>query len=173
MMDDWQDTFMDQINPQAMGKIWANVVDIKAELLPEEEMVDIGCCKGHMYEALNHSKYTGIDFSPDNIAAARGEYPEAKFEVGNLFELTGSWDFVLCCRVLMHLPDFEVAIERLKNLARRKLVVVIPIGPKGNVSIEQYKYKKTYFQTFSINRVLDTGGRIIRHPKYSTVVYDR
>ena len=172
-MSDWQDTFMDQDNPQAMGKIWANVVDIKNLLLDEDDLVDIGCCKGHMFEALNHPNYTGIDFSQDNIDFAKAEYPEAKFEVGNLFDLTGSWDFVLCCRVLMHLPDFEVAIEKLKSLARRKLVVVIPIGHKGSFSVEQHKYKKTYFQTFSVNRVLDTGGRIIRHPKYSTVVYDR
>ncbi len=166
MMEDWRDTFMDQRNPHALGKIWPNVVDISNQLRPDEEMADIGCCRGHMYGALNHHGYTGFDFSADNIKAA-------KAEVGNLFEMTGSWDFVLCCRVLMHLPNFEIAIERLKAMAKRKLVVVIPIGtPK--LSIEAAGAgKKTYFQTFSEQRVLDTGGTIIKHPKYSTVIYDR
>lgn len=173
-LSDWKDTFMDQKNPEALGKIWGSVTDIRTILIPDDEIADIGCCHGHMWKALGKPKnYTGFDFSQVNIDTARGLWPTVRFEVGNLFEMTGSWDVVICSRVLMHLPDFELAVERLKGMARRKLVIVIPLGQDKVMVEDAGKGRHTYFRTFKESRVLATGGKITKHGRYSTVIYDR
>ena len=175
MMEDWKEAYCGQSNPHNLKKISANLDDFRKILKPEHTFLDVGCHMGHVYDYLGRpEKYKGIDLSAALVKQARHDYPGADFEAKNLYGLEGSWDVILCCRVLMHLPDFEGAVEKLKSCARKYLVLVIPIGADA-VNVENDRTtKKSYFRTFSRQTILKTGAtEIIKHEPYSTIIYKK
>ena len=163
---------MAQSNPRSSKKLKDPLAAIKERILPQDSILDVGCYHGFMYEWLGHPKdYLGIDLFQENVDTARSNFPLGEFLQGDLFNLDVKRDFVICCRVLMHVPDFEVAIKRLRACANRKLAVVIPISQEW-MSVEENALGKVYFRTFAKQRVLDTGGEIIESSGYSAVFYD-
>ena len=170
-MPGWKTPAMGQIKPSKLIKISKNMDDLMEFLSPEDELLDAGCFKGHLYEALHHQRYTGIDLFYDNIKEARQNFPGVRFEQKDLFDLKGKWDVVFCCRVLMHIPRFRDAISILRRCARKKLIVVLPIGDDAML-LEDVEGGRVYFRTFSEGMIQDTGGTVrLRHP-YSTAIYD-
>jgi len=72
-------------------------------------MLDAGSGLGHFYGYLKEhgalgklkADYTGYDISPRLVEAARGKYPEAKFEVKDILDgyFTKKFDYVFSCGV--------------------------------------------------------------------------
>ena len=163
---------MSQRNPWHLKKIAANIADLQAVLREQDELLDAGCCEGHLYDRLGHERYTGIDILGANINEARTRRPGVRFEKGDIFALTEKWDVEFCSRYMLHLPDFEGAIKFLRGIAKRFLIVVIPIGDESCIT-ETYKGKEVQFRTFSRECVLETRPlRVRMHNPYSTVIYD-
>ena len=169
-MPGWKTSAMGQDKPNKLTKIEKNLDDIKAILLPDDDLLEVGCFHGDLYRALGHENYTGMDLFEDNVIEARKKNPGVRFLRGDLFELTGKWDVIVCCRVLMHLPDFGLAIERLRSCIKRKLIIVIPTGTEDTCALEP---SGVYFRMFSKKTVLDSGGVLKEYlNRYSTVIYD-
>ena len=161
-----------QRNPEHLKKIRPNIGDLRDILKAEDSLLDAGCCEGHLYETLAHEKYAGIDIFPPNITKAKLRHPDADFRVGDILNLKSRWDVVFCCRVLMHLPDYEQNIERLKNTAKRLLIVVVPIGQE-HLEVENIKGASVEFRTYSEDRIRKTNpSSILKRHTYSTVIYD-
>lgn len=159
---------MRQDNPHKLMKIEFNIRDLEEVLKPEDELLDAGCCEGHLYDRLEHKKYTGVDIVPENIQAAKLRNPTVRYEVGNILELTEKWDVIFCCRVLMHLPNYLENVEKLRKIARRKLVVVIPMS--GRYTDRDDQHGGIQFRSYVPSEVGETE-RIIKRPKFSTVIY--
>ena len=159
---------MHQNKPHEFNKIDPNIDHLKAVLREDDELLDAGCCEGHLYGNLKHSKYTGVDVVEKNILAARDRYHGVDFRVGDIFDLDGKWDVVFCCRVLMHLPDYEENVKKLRSLARRLLVVVVPVR-NDSMIIETSGVE---FRTYSPETIQATGPIEVKIGiKYSTVMY--
>ena len=169
-MPGWKTFCMRQRHPHVLKKIHPNIKDVAGLLSSEDELLDVGCYHGYMYRELGHEKYTGMDLFQENVDEAKRLNPGVKFMQGDLFDLSGKWEVVLCSRVLMHVPKFEEAIEILRACCRKHLVVFIPIG-KDELAVETVEGEQVYFRTFPIARVLATGGKVIEHAPYSTVIY--
>lgn len=167
-MPGWNTMAMHQRNPHFLKKIHKNLDDLKEFLKPEDELLDVGCCEGHLFHHLKHEKYTGIDLFPENIAEARRNHPTGRFEVCNLFDLKGQWDVVFCSRVLIHVPDFELAVKTLRSCTRKHCLVTLAMG----IDRCERDVEGCYFRTFSKETVYKTGPLEIRpHPQYATVIY--
>ena len=72
----------------------------------------------------------------------------------------------------MHLPDFEKNVEILRKIARKKLVVIIPM--RGSyTSIEMHGLGAVVmFRSFSGADLAESRpNRVIKHEKFSTVIY--
>lgn len=148
---------------------------------PGDSILDVGCYHGDVYESVKHIgvDYLGIDLFDSVISEARRKHKEATFKVQDLFELTDQADIVFCCRVLMHIPDFEIAVWKLIEAAKKYCILVIPIG-NPELLIEQGKFNSSenvYFRRFSleeVERALD-GYKydIERNKPYSTIVIHR
>ena len=103
------------------------------ERLDFSTVLDVGCGFGRIGEIVvathPEASYTGLDLSPDQIAAARrrlpdGEFIESAFED---FKPDGrTWDLVIASEVLMHqLPEkVEMFTTALRLLARQHLVTL-------------------------------------------------
>jgi 2-polyprenyl-3-methyl-5-hydroxy-6-metoxy-1,4-benzoquinol methylase len=165
----WKNRHMGQRNPSFLKKIRPNIEDIKKLRQSGESLIDVGCGHGYLYPELG-DPYLGVDLFPENIAEARLLHGD-RFKTSDLLDLEGQWDFVLCCRVLHHIPMLEQAVEKLRGLTRRLCVLVLPIGEES-VAIEEYEGEEIYFQTFSEARMKSIGDcLILNHHQFSTVVY--
>jgi len=102
-------------------------------------VLDVGCGTGVMFELLRERRpdidYLGVDVTAQFVAAARDRFPAdaARFQEGSLYDLAklpGAYDAVLCRHILEHLPDYEPAVQRMYERARRKLIVVFYLPPR-------------------------------------------
>jgi SAM-dependent methyltransferase len=96
---------------------------------PEERVLDVGCGTGGFCRAVA-GDYVGIDVDPDYIAFARWRWrsPRRRFEQTLLDALdpAQAFDKAMLINCLHHLSDGDATsvLERLRQLVRRRLVVV-------------------------------------------------
>jgi 2-polyprenyl-3-methyl-5-hydroxy-6-metoxy-1,4-benzoquinol methylase len=173
-MSDWRDTNMKQNYPKKLGKISKYLDVVKGLLRPEDSLLDVGCGRGFVYEYLGHENYQGIDLSADEVEAATNRFPGVRFEVGDLFSLTGTWDVVLCSRVLMHVAPLDEAIKSLMTAARKRLMLIVSVSTEDTVEECKRDFGRSYFRKIS-RHTLNSYGLFTIHERggYALVVYDR
>ena len=151
-------------------------------------VLDVGGGTGVMFELLRERRpdldYLGIDVTAQFVAAARARFPAdaARFREGSLYglaELPGSFDAVLCRHILEHLPDFEPAVQRMYERARKKLVIVFYLPPrplrlrrKRDERFERGFYTHTYdlgrFVDHLLNDLTPQPSEVRIHPRQGT-----
>jgi len=114
---------------EARKKTHTPLFDKMAEFINEisegQKVLDIGCGSGRLITALGGKKvdYLGVDKSAELIKLAKENYPEYRFEKGDLLELgllpEINFDIVFCAAVLHHLPGAELRIAALKQLKNK------------------------------------------------------
>ena len=102
-------------------------IKILKSILPTEEKIkilDIGCALGdftkRVWQLDPKNEIYGIDISENAIARVSKEYPNMKFKVESLPELSfrdNSFDLILCLEVLYYL-NAEDRIKSLENIRR-------------------------------------------------------
>lgn len=81
--------------------------------------VDLGCGPGNSTELLlrrfPEAEVTGLDSSPDMVAAARARLPRLRFQVADIaaWDAAGPFDAILANAVLQWLPDRAALLPRL------------------------------------------------------------
>jgi trans-aconitate 2-methyltransferase len=82
-------------------------------------VVDVGCGPGNSTEVLTArfpgADITGLDSSPDMIAAARKRLPDVRFDLADIstWDEPGPYDVILANAVLQWVPDHETLLPRL------------------------------------------------------------
>jgi len=148
---------------------------------PGYSILDVGCYHGDVYDYIKHIEvdYLGIDLFESHIEQAKHKHPEANFKVVDLFQLEDKADIVFCSRVLMHIPDFDIAIEKLINAAKKYCIILIPIRDKDEILTEKGSKDSShivYFRRFSKNTVdnalfkFGLDYQINYNKPYSTIV---
>lgn len=99
---------------------------------------EIGCGEGQICGLLANSgfKVRGCDISEESLAVARLEAGrhglEIPFKRQSIYDLNfdnDAADLVLCCEVLEHLPDPELALKNLVSITKKNLIVSVPREP--------------------------------------------
>lgn len=90
-------------------------------------LLDMGCGRGYFLEQVGKArpdlKLTGCDIMRD-VTLKVGEFVQ-----GNIEKLPfedNSFDVVTCSHTLEHIVNVKPAIEELKRVAKRRLVIVVP-----------------------------------------------
>jgi len=106
---------------------------IGAVYKPGTTLLDCGCGVGFDAERIlarfKEIDYTGIDTSEKMIERCKekfGHFPNARFEKGDIFDLKfedQSFDVVISCNVLVHVPNFAVALKELCRVCRSYLIL--------------------------------------------------
>ncbi len=142
MSDLWGDMENAQIEAEDMFR---TVKEIK-ELKPEN-IVDIGCGTGRWCDILPDVPYTGFDFMPKLIEAAKVRHPEKEFKVSNIEEMAENiidkFDLAFTFATLLHIPpeDLPKTIAALKKIAKRA-VFVEPINEASVEGRDRLVYSK-------------------------------
>ncbi|MEX2401388.1 MAG: class I SAM-dependent methyltransferase [Rhodothermales bacterium] len=102
-----------------------------------DSLLDAGCGEGFVLDAVAKEypdmRLSGIDVSEKAIEYAKSHFGDrARFRPGSVYKLPfsdKSFDTVLCSEVLEHLEDPNRAIEELKRVARKYVIISVPHEP--------------------------------------------
>jgi len=93
------------------------------------DVLDLGCGLGFLAEQVG-GDYLGIDWSQEAIDRARARDGRGRFELGDLRN-GAKWpeaDTVVLAEVLEHLADPAGLVQKARALARKRLVVTVPVN---------------------------------------------
>lgn len=99
-----------------------------AELLckvlgPGDTLLDVGCGYGSLLPLLPECHYKGIDVVPEFISLARTRYPLAEFEVKDIENDRGTYDWCVLLGVVNSVSDPRKVIETVWQRCLKGLVV--------------------------------------------------
>src|SRR3989338_7233675 len=117
----------------------ATARQLKGLLVPDASVLDVGCGAGHYLRSLRREhpfpfSYDGADVTPNYIRLAKKAYaddPLAHFRVAPVEKLpyaAKSFDIVLCCNVLLHLPAIVKPLRELWRVTRGTMLIRTLIG---------------------------------------------
>jgi SAM-dependent methyltransferase len=94
-------------------------------------LLDVGCGFGGLLKHLKSREatcdYMGIDIVPSMIEHARTQFPDARFEVGDILEFqpTRKFDYVVCNGILTQKLDFTIPVfdQFVRRVVRRMFEV--------------------------------------------------
>jgi SAM-dependent methyltransferase len=148
-----------------------------AELpLPEPaRFLDFGCGVGHYSELLERRypgrfDYTGCDYSPAMVEAARAEWPGRTFVVNDLFANTldlASFDLVVASALVDIAEDYERALDALLGSPARFVLLhrqQLTDGPSRAEVVPGYSGQTTYrsyLNRADLERIASRHGRVI------------
>jgi 2-polyprenyl-3-methyl-5-hydroxy-6-metoxy-1,4-benzoquinol methylase len=107
-----------------------------------EDVHEIGCGEGHIMGLLaaRGLSVRGSDVSEQSLSVARAEIlkrglsiPLANKSVYDLDPAVDSADIVMCCEVLEHLTDPEIALRNLVAITKRDLILSVPHEPLWHI----------------------------------------
>lgn len=105
----------------------ASIEYIIKNLRPDaESLLDVGCGRGHFLNVLSERtsyKLTGTDLF-DTIEGLKATYVKAYIE--KLPFPDKSFDIVTCAHTIEHILNLKQAIDELKRVARKQLIIVTP-----------------------------------------------
>lgn len=95
----------------------------KINKLNGETILDIGCQESLLKKYINKNfLYTGIDIIKNKDYIIKGD-----IEKSNIKE---KYDIVVCSEVLDHLKDPVATINKIKNIAKKYILISIPHDPQ-------------------------------------------
>lgn len=117
----WAETYDQPGNPLISVEqplVWAML-----EHLPPGDALDAACGTGRhaKYLAQLGHRVVGVDGSPDMLAKAKADVPEADFREGDLTSLpvdAANFDVAVCALALEHVADLDAAISELARVVR-------------------------------------------------------
>lgn len=101
---------------------------VKKVYEPGMKILDVGCGPGHYYRGLRQIddsiKYTGLDATKTYIEFAKDVFSvtNAKFIIGDIFNISdeiGEFEIIVCCNVILHLPDFRIPMKNLLKVCKK------------------------------------------------------
>ncbi len=123
-----------------------------------KSVLDVGCGKGMLAKHLSKQyQVTACDILIDE--QLHDSFPEIQFKKANIENLPfkdGEFDTVTCTHTLEHIPDIYRAINELKRVARKRVIVVVPkeraYKYTFNLHLHFFPYRYLIVQLFRTNK---------------------
>ena len=127
---------------------------VKGLLQPDDRILDVGCGVGHYLRSLRTRidipfSYTGVDATVQYIELAREAWQkdlQANFEVGDVFSLpfrNESYEIVLSCNLLHHLPSIQTPLRELVRVSRKHILIRTLVGDRS-FRIQEVRTQENY-----------------------------
>jgi SAM-dependent methyltransferase len=126
--------------------------DLESMILPVKENIgsafEIGCGEGYITGYINQMgvPVSGADVSSRIIDIARKNHPGLNFSVLSIYDLHSihtQFDLIVANEVLEHLSDPDDAIEEIKKVAGKYILISVPNEPYFRLAnILRLKYLK-------------------------------
>ena len=132
-----QEKFLNQtpIQRKLVGQFHKKFLGILAGLHPES-ILELGCGEGYlmskMHQQLPHVPMVGLDNLDEALKEGHRIFPDLKLEHGDIYQIAQpdqSWDVVIASEVLEHLDEPVKALEELKRVSKRYVILSVPHEP--------------------------------------------
>ncbi len=118
-------------------------------------LLDAGCGEGITLKSLEKALAAwtmyGLDVDPESITVARKVVPQARLQLGSVYQLPfpdQSFDLVLCTEVLEHLEQPRRALRELCRVAKGDVILSVPREPLWRVlNMARGAYLKSWGNT--------------------------
>ncbi|HXG54477.1 MAG TPA: class I SAM-dependent methyltransferase, partial [Vicinamibacterales bacterium] len=147
---------------------------VKARVPGTPRHLDIGCGYGGCCEALRQVGFnsTGVDPSPDSIAAAQREFPQNQFYTASLSdaglpELQGTWDLVTLNDVIEHVVSPDLLMSEVGRVTGAGSLVYVQAPSAASLQLAYLRehafhsmapFHRTLFSLAGLTRLLDRNG---------------
>lgn len=126
-----------KIEKKLMDNFFAKIIRIlNGRRINPKAILEAGCGEGHVTGYLANlfkdAKIKGFDVSETVIEKAKNNFPEIEFEKNNIYktgEDDGKFDLVVACEVLEHLEKPEKALEELRRVSAKYILISVPREP--------------------------------------------
>jgi len=120
------------------------------------EVLDVGCGTSRFGFI---SKYTGADFSEPMLEKARQKHPDNDYIQADAHELPfedDSFENVISTRLLMHIDDWERAVEEMHRVCSPGGRIIFDVKPPGVMSLLlRWRQKELKKENLHLN-IVDT-----------------
>lgn len=105
-------------------KPWPAVVELASGVASNASILEVGCGNGRLVDSLpQNTSYFGTDSSAELIKIAQSKYPDKKFAVIDMLDLSSipdhSFDYVFCIAAIHHLPGQSLQIQALEEMKKK------------------------------------------------------
>ena len=108
-----------------------------------DKVLDLGCSNGRLYDFLKDKKvdYLGVDNNSVLLEKARENFPEAKFQLGDMVDLElsdKSFDVIFCIATFHHIPGRKLrrhAVSEMHRMLKRNGILILTVW-----NLFQWKY---------------------------------
>lgn len=97
-------------------------------IAPGQRVLELGCGRGDLLAALKPGRGVGVDFSPEMIERARGQYPDITFieaDCHHLQEIEGPFDVILLSDLVDDLWDVQEVFAQLSRLCHDRTRILM------------------------------------------------
>jgi SAM-dependent methyltransferase len=123
-------------------------------------VLDLGCGDGTLSKFVRRGSYLGVDFSPFVIGEAKrlNRGRGARFLVGDILDLPelDPFDTVVMMEVLEHLDNPAQVVELVRPLARKRIVVSVPVRSYSGSDSEAHVWPT--WSEGDVKQILGTGA---------------
>jgi ubiquinone/menaquinone biosynthesis C-methylase UbiE len=118
-----------------IGNFHRQFLDVLSEVQPTS-ILELGCGEGYLlskiHERLPAVPILGLDSLPEALNAGHQAFPQLRLEPGDIYQIDqpdASWDVTIASEVLEHLEQPRKALQELKRVAQRYVVLSVPHEP--------------------------------------------
>ena len=92
-----------------------------------ENLIDVGCGNGFLLNKIKLplSKF-GCDVFDENKYKNSQTFNYSTQNIKNLKFKDSFFDTVICCHTIEHIPDIKSAVNELKRIAKKEIIIVVP-----------------------------------------------
>jgi SAM-dependent methyltransferase len=105
---------------------------------PRRSVLEVGVgegfLSGYLLECFPDRSFIGVDVNEPDIRRLRAKFPGIEAQVGSAYDLS-AWrtrrdiDLVLCCEVLEHLEQPELALQEILSVGPKYVIASVPHEP--------------------------------------------
>ena len=138
-------------------------------IFDDKDILDAGCNANCLLENIskefNPKSLIGYDYSAETLEIAKSISPASKYKVFDLVHdnATDQFDVIFCTQVIEHIPDAELAVKKLVELAKPNAHILITV-PDGR--IDQFRghihfWSPESFKIFIRKTLVDTDSDLV------------
>ena len=137
-----------------MKKYFTSLDDMLIRIGKVKNILEAGCGEGEVINYINLNMgdecvLEAFDISEKVIRQASLQFPKIKFKQGDIYNISsGGYDLVVCCEVLEHLEDPMRALQELKRVSDKFILLSVPREPMWRcLNILRGKYLRRWGNT--------------------------
>jgi len=124
-----------------IGRFVGHLHALFVRACPVDSVLEVGCgegfISGYLSERFPHTRFAGLELDGHDLALLRRKFERIEARQGSVYDLAtlyppaagSAFDLIVCCEVLEHLDRPAEALEQMRALGPKRLILTVPHEP--------------------------------------------